>query len=58
MSGPGTLRFLDHKNALGTAAASSFPPGAEEVVHHGSELEIEVGSPTIKPELLSDGDDK
>jgi 23S rRNA (uracil1939-C5)-methyltransferase len=26
LSGPGTLRFLDQKNALGTAGASSLPP--------------------------------
>jgi 23S rRNA (uracil1939-C5)-methyltransferase len=58
MSGAGTLRFLDHKNALGTSAASSFPPGAEEVLHRGSLLEIEAASPTIKPELVSDSDEK
>ena len=57
-SGPGTLRFLDHKNALGTSGTSHLPPGPDEVVHdRGSALEVDTRSPTLKPELVSDDDD-
>jgi 23S rRNA (uracil1939-C5)-methyltransferase len=57
-SGPGTLRFLDHKNALGTSGTSSLPPGPDEVVHdRGSALDIDASSPSIKPEMTSDDDD-
>ncbi|WP_394827015.1 pseudouridine synthase [Pendulispora albinea] len=36
--GPGTLRFLDHKNALGTA--SSLPPPPDAHHEHGAPLDI------------------
>ncbi len=50
-SGPGTLRFLDHKNALGTS--SSLPPDPEAVPGRGSALDVDT-SPRIRPELTSD----
>jgi 23S rRNA (uracil1939-C5)-methyltransferase len=33
ISGEGTLRFLEHKNALGPTGTSNLPPGPDEVVH-------------------------
>jgi hypothetical protein len=57
-SGPGTLRFLDHKNALGTSGTSQFPPGPDEVVHEqGSALDVDASSPTMRPEPVGDDDD-
>jgi hypothetical protein len=57
-SGPGTLRFLDHKNALGATGTSNLPPGPDEVVHdRGSALDIDASSPSMHPELTSDDDD-
>ncbi len=54
-SGPGTLRFLEHKSALGTSGSSHLPPGADEVVHdRGSALDVDASSPTLKPELTGD----
>jgi 23S rRNA (uracil1939-C5)-methyltransferase len=56
-SGPATLRFLDHKNALGTSGTSHLPPGADEVVHdRGSVLDVDGSSPSLKPELTGDDD--
>ena len=48
-SGPGTLRFLDHKHALGHSGASSMPPPPES----GSVLDlgIDPSSPSL-PQLL------
>jgi 23S rRNA (uracil1939-C5)-methyltransferase len=58
-SGPGTLRFLDHKNALGTTGTSNLPPGPDEIVHdRGSAIEIRTSSPSIPPELTGDDDDR
>ena len=57
-SGPGTLRFLDHKSALGTSGVSHLPPAPDEVLHdRGSVLDLDVSSPSIKPELTTDDDD-
>jgi 23S rRNA (uracil1939-C5)-methyltransferase len=57
-SGPGTLRFLDHKNALGTSGTSNLPPGPDEVVHdRGSVLDVDASSPSLHPELTTDDDD-
>lgn len=49
-SGPGTLRFLDHKNALGHSGVSSFPPPPDS----GSllDLGIEPSSPSLPRDLL------
>lgn len=51
-SGPGTLRFLDHKNALGHSGVSSLPPPPDSQHDRGSILEVESSSPTLRPELL------
>jgi 23S rRNA (uracil1939-C5)-methyltransferase len=57
-AGPGTLRFLDHKNALGATGTSHLPPGPDEVQHdRGSVLDIDASSPTLRPEITSDDDD-
>jgi 23S rRNA (uracil1939-C5)-methyltransferase len=57
-SGPGTLRFLDHKNALGTSGTlSSLPPPPDSQHDRGSILDVDASSPTIHPEPLSDDDD-
>ncbi len=57
-SGPGTLRFLDHKNALGTSRNSSLPPPPESFHdHRGSALSIDQSSLTMHPEMISDDDD-
>ncbi len=56
-SGPGTLRFLDRKNALGASGTSHLPPGPDEVIHDRSSiLEIDASSPSIHPELTGDDD--
>jgi 23S rRNA (uracil1939-C5)-methyltransferase len=58
-SGPGTLRFLDHKNALGTTATSNLPPGPDEILHdRGSALDVNANSPSLYPELTTDDDDR
>ncbi len=57
-SGPGTLRFLDHKNALGTSGSlSSLPPPPDSTHERGSVLDVDASSPTIHPEPISGGDD-
>jgi 23S rRNA (uracil1939-C5)-methyltransferase len=57
-AGPGTIRFLDHKNALGTSGVSHLPPGPDEVMHdRGSALEVDVRSPSSHAELTTDEDD-
>ncbi len=53
-SGPGTLRFLDHKNALGHSGVSSFPPPPDSHHDTGSILDIDSSSPTIHPEIVTD----
>jgi 23S rRNA (uracil1939-C5)-methyltransferase len=56
-AGPGTLRFLDHKNALG-ASTTSLPPAPDEAVYEGgSALDVDARFPTIRPELTSDDED-
>lgn len=55
--GPATLRFLDHKNALGTSGTSHLPPGPDETLHdRGSALDVDASSPTLHPELTDDDD--
>lgn len=56
-SGPGTLRFLDHKNALGHSGHSSLPPPPDARHDRGSILEIDSSHPSIRPEMTSDDDD-
>jgi 23S rRNA (uracil1939-C5)-methyltransferase len=57
-SGAATLRFLDHKNALGPTGTSNLPPGPDEVVHEqGTPLDLDASSPvSTRPELLADDD--
>ncbi|MGD0524985.1 MAG: pseudouridine synthase [Polyangiaceae bacterium] len=57
-AGPGTLRFLEHKNALGTSGTSHLPPGPDEVVHdRGSALDIDASTPSRHAEITGDDDD-
>lgn len=56
-SGPGTLRFLDHKNALGGTGASSLPPPPNALHDRGSALEIDSSSASLPGELTSGNDD-
>lgn len=57
-SGPGTLRFLDHKNALGqsTVSLSSLPPPPDSNHDSGSILDVDSSRPTLRPELTTDDD--
>ncbi len=71
-SGPGTLRFLDHKHALGHSGASSLPPPPDSVssippppdsrmdsirfLDTTSVLDVDSSSPTLLPERLGDDD--
>jgi 23S rRNA (uracil1939-C5)-methyltransferase len=57
-SGPGTLRFLDHKNALGNSGTSSLPPAPDSFHDRGSVLDVDASSPTLHPELTNDDDDE
>lgn len=57
-SGPGTVRSLEHKNALGQSGASSIPPPPSDSRHHlGSVLDVDVGRPTVRPEMTGGDDD-
>jgi 23S rRNA (uracil1939-C5)-methyltransferase len=56
-SGPGTLRFLDHKNALGTSSTSSMPPAPDSRHVRGSAIE-ESAAPSGREELTTDDDDR
>ena len=55
-SGPGTLRFLDHKNALGTSGVSSLPPPPDSYHERGSALSLNPSSLTLHPEIVGDED--
>lgn len=55
-SGPGTLRFLDQKNALGHSGVSSLPPAPDSRHDRGSALDIDSSQPTVHPQLESDDD--
>ena len=57
-SGPGTLRFLDHKNALGTnGSVSSLPPPPDSHHDSGSVLDVDASAPTLRPEMIEDDDE-
>ena len=56
-SGPGTLRFLEHKNALGHTGQSSLPPPPDSTHDHGSVLDIDSSTPSVRAQLVSDDDD-
>ncbi len=53
-SGPGTLRFLEHKNALGHSGMSTIPPPPDSRHDTGSVLDIDSSSPTIHPQIIGD----
>lgn len=56
-SGPGTLRFLEQKHALGSGPLSSFPPPPESEAPVESALEIDVAVPSVRLDLTGDDDD-
>lgn len=56
-SGPGTLRFLEHKNALGHSGQSSIPPASDSTHDRGSTPDIDSSRPSIHTELTSDDDE-
>jgi len=55
-SGPATLRFLEHKNALGTTGTSNLPPAPDEVLDQGSALDVDTGLTNTPPQLVGDDD--
>ena len=56
-SGPGTLRFLDHKNALGTSGLSTIPPPPDSMMSTLSVGSIEVDVSAVNLNII-DPDDK
>jgi 23S rRNA (uracil1939-C5)-methyltransferase len=62
-SGPGTLRFLDHKHALGHSGASSIPPPPDSRVDSVANfeaisiLDVEPRSPTLLPGTIGNEDE-
>ncbi|MEZ4263962.1 MAG: pseudouridine synthase [Polyangiaceae bacterium] len=56
-SGPGTLRFLDHKQALGHSGVSSLPPAPDSRHDRGSALDIDSSTQSIRIENVADEDD-
>ena len=56
-SGPGTLRFLEHKNALGHSGQSSIPPPPDSTHDRGSAPDFDSSMPSLRPELVSDDDE-
>lgn len=72
-SGPGTLRFLDHKNALGQSGMSTVPPPPDSHLEPTSEasgaaaadssardfgaLDVDSSTPTIRPEMTAGDED-
>jgi 23S rRNA (uracil1939-C5)-methyltransferase len=55
--GPGTLRFLDQKSALGTST-SSFPPPPDSGHVRGSAIDLNLQALSIPPDLTTDDDDR
>jgi 23S rRNA (uracil1939-C5)-methyltransferase len=56
-SGPGTLRFLDHKNALGTSGLSTIPPPPDSMMSNASLGSLEVDVSAVNLHIV-DPDDK
>lgn len=56
-SGPGTLRFLEHKNALGHCGQSSIPPPPTSSRGPEGALDIDSSTPSLRPEMMSDDDE-
>jgi 23S rRNA (uracil1939-C5)-methyltransferase len=55
-SGAGTLRFLDHKNALGTSNSTMPPPPDSSTASGLGALDVDLRSPSLRPELTGDDD--
>jgi 23S rRNA (uracil1939-C5)-methyltransferase len=58
LGGPGTIRFLEQKQALGSGSLP--PPASSEVTIEfapGSSVDFEVQSESIRPAILSDDED-
>ncbi len=55
-SGPATLRFLEHKNALGATGTSHLPPASDEEPDRGSALDVDASTPDPHAELTDDDD--
>jgi 23S rRNA (uracil1939-C5)-methyltransferase len=55
-NGTATLRFLEQTNALGTSGTSHLPPAPDEVLDEGSALELDSGSPSLRPQIVGDDD--
>ncbi len=58
ISGTGTLRFLDHKSALGTSGVSTVPPKPDELMNERSPLDVDPHTVTVRPQLTDDDDDR
>jgi 23S rRNA (uracil1939-C5)-methyltransferase len=56
-SGPGTLRFLDHKNALGTSGLSTIPPPPDSMGSNASLGSLEVDVSAVSLHIVGDPDD-
>ncbi|MDB4943134.1 MAG: methyltransferase, TrmA family [Labilithrix sp.] len=56
-SGPGTLRFLEQKNALGRTGQSSLPPPPDSGQDTASGLDLESSSRSMRPEMVTDDED-
>ena len=57
ISGTGTLRFLDHKSALGTSGVSTVPPKPDELGERGP-LDVDPHTVTVRPQLTDDDDER
>ncbi len=55
-SGPGTLRFLDHKNALGTSGLSTIPPPPDSMMSNASIVDLDASNLSLH--IVGDPDDK
>jgi len=56
-SGPGTLRFLDQKAALGDGGTSSIPPPPDSGHARGSAPEVDLRKTSTRPESIADDDE-
>jgi len=54
--GPATLRFLEHKNALGRSGSSTIPPAPDEASDHGSAPDVDSSGPELRAEPTEDDD--
>lgn len=53
-SGPGTLRFLDQKHALGHTGMSSMPPPPDSHQDAVGTLDVDSSTPTLRPQMTND----